>query len=108
MHYTKLSTHAGLPGWLSSKGPSSSAGDAGDTEDVGVIPGLGRSPGGGHGNPLQCSCLENPMDRGAWQATVHRMAQSEATGCEHGHAHHHLATTHPQQMWLIDPSIPCH
>ena len=51
-----------------------SAGDAGDT---GSIPGLGRSPGGGHGNPLQCSCLENPMDRGAWQATVHRVTQSQ-------------------------------
>ena len=39
--------------------------------DLGSIPGLGRSPGGGHGNPLQHSCLENPMDRGAWGATVH-------------------------------------
>jgi len=39
--------------------------------DVGLIPGLGRSPGRGHGNPLQLGCLENPMDRGAWQATVH-------------------------------------
>ena len=38
--------------------------------DVGLIPGLGRSPGGGHGNPLQYSCLGNPMDRGAWQNTV--------------------------------------
>ena len=37
---------------------------------MGSIPGLGRSPGGGHGNPFQCSCLENPMDRGAWWATV--------------------------------------
>ena len=40
--------------------------------DVGVIPGLGRVPGEGNGNPLQCSCLQNPMDGGAWQATVHR------------------------------------
>ena len=38
--------------------------------DSGLIPGLGRSPGEGHGNPLQYSCLENPMDRGAWRATV--------------------------------------
>ena len=38
--------------------------------DTGLIPGLGRSPGGGHGNPLHCSCLENPMNRGAWRATV--------------------------------------
>ena len=45
--------------------------NAGDREDTGLIPGLGRSPGGGHGNPLQSSCLENPMGRGAWQATVH-------------------------------------
>ena len=44
--------------------------------DAGSIPGLGSSPGGGHGNPLQYSCLENPMDRGAWWATVHRVAKS--------------------------------
>ena len=46
--------------------------NAGDTRDVGSIPGLGRSPGVGNGNLLQYSCLGNPMDRGAWQATVHR------------------------------------
>ena len=45
--------------------------NAGDMRDAGSIPGLGRSPGGGHGNPLQYSCLKNPMDRGAWRATVH-------------------------------------
>ena len=50
--------------------------NAGDIRDAGSIPGLGRSPGGGHGNPLQYSCLENPMDRGAWWATVHRVAKS--------------------------------
>ena len=44
--------------------------------DLGLIPGLGRSPGEGNGNPLQCSCLENAMDRGAWQATVHGVAKS--------------------------------
>ena len=43
---------------------------------MGSISRLGRSPGGGHGNPLQYSCLENPMDRGAWWATVHSVAQS--------------------------------
>ena len=53
--------------------------DVGDVIDVGLIPGLARSPGGGHGNPLQYSCLENPMDRGAWWATVHRVAQSGTT-----------------------------
>ena len=49
---------------------------AGDIRDVASIPGLGRSPGGGHVNPLQYSCLENPMDRGAWQATVPRVTKS--------------------------------
>ena len=44
--------------------------------DEGFIPGSGRFPGGGNGNPLQCSCLENPMNRGTWQATVHRVAKS--------------------------------
>ena len=44
---------------------------AGDIRDVGSIPGSGRSPGGGRDNPLQCPCLENPMDRGAWRPTVH-------------------------------------
>ena len=44
--------------------------------DLGLIPGLGRFPGEGNGNPLQYSCLENPMDRGAWQDTVHRVAKS--------------------------------
>ena len=47
-----------------------------DVRDTGLIPGSGRSPGGGHGNPLQYSCLENPMDREAWWATVHRVTKS--------------------------------
>ena len=46
-----------------------------DIRDMGSVPGPGRSPGGEHGNPLQYSCLGNPMDRGAWQAAVHRVAQ---------------------------------
>ena len=45
--------------------------NAGDARDAGLIPESGRSPGGGHGNTLQASCLENPMDRGAWRATPH-------------------------------------
>ena len=49
----------------------------GDTGDLGLIPGLGRSPGERNGNPLQYSCLENPMDRGAWRATIHRVAKSQ-------------------------------
>ena len=56
------------------------AASAGDIREVGLIPGLGRSPGGGHGNPLQYSCLENPLDRGAWQATIHRVAESDMIG----------------------------
>jgi len=51
--------------------------NAGEIRDMGLIPGLGRSPGGRHGNLLQYSCLENPMDGGAWQATVHKAAQSQ-------------------------------
>ena len=51
--------------------------NGGDIRDSGLIPGSGRSPGGGHSNPLQDSCLENPMDRGAWQATVHRVTKSQ-------------------------------
>ena len=50
--------------------------NAGDLRYAGSILGSGRSPGGGHGNPLQYSCLENPMDRGAWRATVHRTTKS--------------------------------
>ena len=50
--------------------------NAGDIRDMGSIPGSGRSPGEGHGNALQYSCLENPMGRGAWQAMVHGVAKS--------------------------------
>ena len=50
---------------------------AGDIRDMGSIPGSGRSPGRRHGNPLQYSCLEDPMGRGAWQAAVHGVAQSQ-------------------------------
>ena len=52
--------------------------NAGDIRDVGLIPGSGRSSGRGHGNSLQYFCLENPMDRGAWQATVHGVPNSQA------------------------------
>ena len=48
-----------------------------DISDAGSIPGLGRSLGGGNGNPLQYSCLENPTDRGSWRATVHGVAKSQ-------------------------------
>ena len=52
---------------------------AGDIKDLGSIPGWGRSPGKGHGNPLQYSCLENSMVRGGWWVTVHRIMESEVT-----------------------------
>ena len=73
---------------------------AGDVRDSGLIPGLGRSPGGGNGNPLQYSCLENPMDRGAWQATVHRVAKSRTQLSTHACVHLGAGTvvgvkTHP-------------
>ena len=61
--------------------------NAGDTRDGGLIAGSGRSPGGGHGNPLQYSCLENPMDRGACRTTVHGVAKSQTHG-------NYLACTH--------------
>ena len=53
--------------------------NAGDVGDAGSIPGLGRSPGEGNGNPLQYSCLVNPMDRGNWQATVHSITELDTT-----------------------------
>ena len=56
-----------------------SPGNAGDMKDAGLIPESGRSPGGGHGNPLQCSGRENSMDRGAWQATVHSITELDTT-----------------------------
>ena len=51
--------------------------NAGDSRDTGSIPGWGRAPGGGHGNPLEYSCLGNPRDSGAWWATVHGVAKNQ-------------------------------
>ena len=53
--------------------------NAGDVRDMGSIPGSGSSPGGGHGNPLQYSCLENPTDRGVWGAAVHSVTELDTT-----------------------------
>ena len=61
--------------------------NAGDVRDMGSMPGLGRSPGGGHGNPFQYSCLENPMDRGAWQASVHRVIAQNQTRLKWDNTH---------------------
>ena len=62
--------HFGFPGGSRIKNLFANAGDAG------LIPGLGRSPGVGNGNPLQCSCLENSVDRGVWLATVYKVTKS--------------------------------
>ena len=59
--------------------------NAGDARDMGLIPGLGRSPGGGHGNPLQRSGLENPRDRGAWRTRVQRVSKSQTEVTWHAH-----------------------
>ena len=61
--------------------------------DAGLIPGSGRSPGEGNGNPLQCSCLENPMDRGAWWATVCGVAKES----DKQQQHHQILTLGPEQ-----------
>ena len=68
--FPESSTKAGFPGGSEGKESAYNVGD------VGSIPGLGRYPGEGNGNPFQYSCLENSMDRGAWQATVHGVAKS--------------------------------
>ena len=73
-HLQKSDTNKSLPWWFSGKEATC---NVGATRDVGLIPGTGRSPGGGHDNPVQYSCLENPMDKGAWQATVHGVTQSQ-------------------------------
>ena len=78
-------TLRGLPGGSGVKNPPANAGD------VGLIPGSGRSPGEGNGHPVQCSGLENPMDRGAWQVTVHGVAKSQTGLSDWAHAH---ARTH--------------
>ena len=70
----RMSHKQGFLGVPVVKNPPASAGDVQDTSSV---PGSGRSPGGGHGNPLQYSFLENPMDRGPWPATVQRVTKSE-------------------------------
>ena len=69
-----MSLLEGFPGGSGVKNPSTNAGDTGDLSS---IPGLGRSPGEGNGNPLQYSCLGNPIDGGAWWASVYGLAQSQ-------------------------------
>ena len=76
---------AGLPRWHVVKNPSAKAGDT--LRGVGSVPGSGRSPEGGHGNPLQYSCLENPMDREAWQAGTVRGVAKSRTQLSNSHLH---------------------
>ena len=68
--------------------------EAGDTGDAGSMPGSGRFPEGGNGNPLQYSCLGNPMERGAWWATVHRISELDKT-------------KHTEKMQIVEPVIAC-
>ena len=75
--------HLGFPGGTDGKESACKEGD------LGSVPGLGRSPGGGHGNPLQYSCLENPLDRGAWQATVRGVTRTQTQ----------LSTMHASPYW---------
>ena len=75
--------------------------DTGDTRDVGSIPGLGRSPGGGYGNPLQDSCLENPMDRGACWTTVYGVPKSR-TRIRDISIHNSLNLIHHCYQHLLD------
>ena len=67
-----ITSNLGIPGRLGSKEAIANA----DVGDASSIPGLGSSPGEGNSNPLQCSCLENPTDRGAWRVTVHGVTKS--------------------------------
>ena len=73
-----VSSHffSGFPGGLVVKEKKKSVANAGDVRDAGLIPGLGRFPGDGHGNPLQYPCLENSMDKGAWWVIVHGVIKS--------------------------------
>ena len=78
--------------------------NAGDIRDAGLIPGSGRSPGGGHGNPLQYSCLKNPMDTGAWQATVHGVTKSWTQLSDmHTNTHHVSVSDH--EIAVLDIKI---
>ena len=79
--------------------------NAGDVRDLDLIPGWGRSPGGGNGNPLQYSCLENSIDRGAWWATVHGVTKSQTWlndwVCTHAHTHTHSKLMQWSKKWWL-------
>ena len=98
-----LSIHSlGFPGDAVVKNLPASVGDAGDS---GLIPGSGRSPGGGNGNPLQYSCLENSMDRGAWRPTVYE-GHKQLDMTEHAHRYEEAHSDIPKELsWM--PSTNC-
>ena len=75
--------------------------NAGGRRDAGSIPGSGRSPGEGHGNPLWYPCLENPMDRGAWRATVHRVTKSQTQLSVHVCACTHTQANQTDQKEMV-------
>ena len=89
-----------LHGWVVKKPPA----NAGDTRDMGSIPGSGSAPGGGNGNPLQYSCLENPIDRGAWWTTVHRVTKSR-TQLKHLSMHKYSPHT-AFHVWTVYMLLP--
>ena len=95
--YYKL-THRGFPGNSDGKETACNAGA------LGLIPGSGRSPGEGNDYPLQCSCLENPMDRGAWWATVHRTAGSWTWLSTHSHTTGFLVM-YRFELWVMDKPL---
>ena len=75
-----------------------------DARDMGSIPGLGRCPGGGNGNPLLYACLENSMDRGAWWATVHGAPKTQTRLSTHTHTH---TAPEPSYLWKAPSSLQC-
>ena len=93
-----LTYHLGFPGGSVVKNSSA---NAGDTKDVSSMPRLGRHPGGGNGNPLQYSCLENPMDRGTWWATAHGVTKSRTQLSNWGCAIYHLVAMYGCESWPI-------
>ena len=103
VHPLRLS---GFPGGTSGKKKKLHA-NAGDTRNISSIPGWGRSPGVGNGNPLQYSCLENCTDRGAWQATVHGVAKSQTWLSNWTHTDTHTHThTHTTALAQLDSTVP--
>jgi len=97
----------GIPGGTSGKEPACQSASAGDVRDASSVPGLGRSPGEGNGTPLQYSCLENPVDRGAWKAAVDGVAEgrtrlSDFTFTFHFHTLEKEMATHSSVLaWRI-------